>query len=135
MIPENFFSARIENVDVHNIINRAIEANEDYISDQVTNQLDKGLDGEGGDLGEYRNYEYKNRWDPVDLKLTGAFRKSIYPELHEDYIEMNASDPKTEKLTERYGDAILDLGEEGVNNTIEILKPEIQQLYSEEVMK
>lgn len=134
-MPENFFSERLENVDMHNVINRAIEANEDYISDQVTNQLDKGKDGEGEDLGEYRNYEYKNRWEPVDLKLTGSFRKSIHPELHEDYFEMNASDPKTDELTKKYGDTILDLGEEGIKNTIEAITPDVQQLYAEEVLK
>lgn len=135
MIPETFFSSRLEKVDMHEVLNKAIEANEEIISDQVTNQLNKGFDGNGEDLGEYANYAYKNRWKPVDLKLTGAFHESIKPKTYPDYFEMTASDPKTEELTQKYGDAILNLSEEGVRNTAEFIKNDLQQLYAEEVMK
>ena len=135
MIPETFFSERLARVDMHNVLNKAIEANEDFISDQITNQLDKGLDGDGNDLGEYRNYEYKNRWKPVDLKLTGEFRKSITVKGHEDYAEPTATDPKTEDLTAKFGDAILNLTDKAKEDTGEFIKEDVQLLYAEEVMK
>lgn len=135
MIPQNFFSERLERVDMHNVLNRAIEVNEDIISDQNTNQLDKGLDSVGNDLGEYANYEYKNRWKPIDLKLTGDFRKSIAPKTAAEEFAMSASDWKTDKLVTAFGSAILGLSDEGVQTTGEFIKDDVQQLFAEEVLK
>ena len=133
MIPGNFFSGRIENINMHDIINRAIEVNRDIIADQNTNQLDKGLDSEGNDLGEYSNFDYKNRWKPVDLKLTGDFRKSINPSVGSDSFSLDASDWKTTMLKKRYGNSILGLSKEGVEVTCEFIKEDMQKIFAEEV--
>lgn len=135
MIAQNFFSERLERVDMHNVINRAIENNEDIISDQNTNMLDRGEDAFGNDLGEYGNYEYKNRWRPIDLKLTGDFRKSINPKTLVDEFTMDSTDWKTDKLINAFGPAILGLNKEGVKNAGEFIKDDVQKLFAEEVLR
>ena len=105
----NFFTQRIGEVDLKSLLFKAIEKNQDVFNDQNTIQLDKGLDSFGNDLGEYANFNYKDRWRPVDLNLTGKFRRSIYAKPFEDRIEMEASDSKAERLAQWYGDGIVRL--------------------------
>jgi len=135
MIPANFFIAPLAAVDLNDVIKKSIEINADMISDLVGFQLDKGLDGEGKDLGEYANFEYKGRWSPVDLRLTGAFRQSIVPGTYKDFFEMTATDPKTEKLTLWYGDAIIDLSENAIDKTKEYIIDDMIKITEEEMVK
>jgi hypothetical protein len=121
MIPPKFFTAPLAAIDLEDVIKRAIDNNADLISDLVGKQLDQGLDGQGNDLGEYANFEYKGRWSPVDLKLTGDFRQSIVPGTYKDFFEMTASDPKTEDLTQRYGDPIIDLSDDSIEKVKEYI--------------
>ena len=135
MIPSNFFTAPLAAIDLNDVIQRSIEINADLISDLVGAQLDKGLDAEGNDLGEYANYFYKERWSPVDLKLTGAFRLSIVPGTYKEFFEMTATDKKTAKLTLRYGDAIIDLSEEAIDKTKEYIIDDMIKITEEEMVK
>jgi hypothetical protein len=135
MIPANFFIAPLAAVDLNDVIKRSIDNNADLISDLIGHQLDQGLDGQGKDLGEYANFEYKGRWSPVDLKLTGAFRQSIVPGTYKDFFEMTASDPKTEKLTTWYGEAIIDLSDEAIDKTKEYIIDDMIKITEEEMVK
>jgi hypothetical protein len=135
MIDDNFFIQQLLDINVHKIINRAIAANVDIIIDQNLIQLDKGLDSLGSDLGIYARYAYKDRWKPIDLNLSGDFRRSIYPQFSDESFTLEASDPKTSKLQMRYGDEILGLSEEGKQMAGEFIQEDVQNLFKEEVLR
>ena len=132
-LPNNFFSEKLEKIELHEVINKAIEKSADIISDQVTSQLQRGVDGKDESLGEYASYAYKGRLEPVDLRLTGDFWRSIVPKTYNDYFEMTATDPKTEMLTQKYGDAILDLDSQSVATAAEYIKEEMITIFSNEI--
>lgn len=135
MLNENFFTRIFEAIDLKEVMKKAINNKAAEISKLVKDQLQLGLDGNGKSLGEYARYDYKGRWSPVDLFLEGNFYKGIAPATYDQFFEMTDSDSKTEKLTTWYGDAILDLSEEHVDQTKVIIAPEMREIYSEEMHK
>ena len=94
-------------IDIPTAIDYAVSKNKEQLEDLNTLQLDTGADTEGKSLGNYRNIAYKGRLNPVDLKDTGAFRKGLKVKSVKGVIEMDSTDTKTVKLTERYGDNIV----------------------------
>lgn len=135
MITPDFFTGKLEAVDLNQVIGKAIDENESLISDLNGSQLNEGLDSKGGDLGEYKDFSYKNRFRPVDLRLTGEFRRSIYPKNEGDVFVMDATDWKAESLVERYGDDILGLNDENIQKAGEIIKEDLQIMFAEEVQR
>lgn len=93
-------------------LDETVQEHESEITDLNRKQLDKGLDSEGNSLGEYKHFDYKGRWEPVDLKQTGAFRSSFDAQPFGKGFEITASDPKTGELMDKYGDAILGIADE-----------------------
>lgn len=93
---------------------KALQANAEGIAELNREQLEKGLDSENKDLGIYRDFAYKNRFRPVDLKLTGDFHRSIKPEFASESFNMVATDEKTEKLQDKYGDDIIGLSDKSI---------------------
>lgn len=84
-------------------LQKAIIKNADAISDLNRQQLDKGLDSEGKSLGKYARFNYKGRWQPVDLKLKGPFRREFYVEPDEKKTEIKSTDWKESILIKMYG--------------------------------
>ncbi len=116
----------------------AIKLNNEYISDQLTFQLSEGIDGDGKEItnqvtgsSSYANFGYKGRWSPIDLRDTGVFYRSIIPKVFKDMFEMTSKDNKVEKLMETYGDAILNLTDDSVENIAQQVFPD----FSENVQK
>lgn len=111
-----FTHERMES-EVLNIIDDQEPAAVDLITQ---NQLMFGLDGEGKDLGEYASQayaEFKLSLNPrgvVDLRLTGAFHESIFMNADQFPVVFGATDEKTDKLLDRYGDNILTLRRENI---------------------
>ena len=102
------------------VIDAALD-HEAEITDINRFQLDKGLDSDGRDLGSYAIFAYKNRFSPVDLKDTGAFRQSFDLKAFGPAFELIATDRKTNDLQERYGEAILGLSDEGKQQAGQII--------------
>lgn len=124
MIPTDFFTKELSNIDLNIAISQAIAENENYITDQTRTMLRSGFDAYGKSLGEYSDSyaAYKGKKAPVDLLDTGAFQNSFKAVTYDNYMEINATDSKTEKITTNYGDAILGLDVKGVQNSGEQIK-------------
>jgi hypothetical protein len=120
---KRIFSDRLKAIAYEQLLKESIKAHEPEISDLNTEQMNKGIKGDGSEIGQYANIGYKGRLKPVDLYDTGSFHDKVYVELYDDVFEMNSRDVKTEKLIERWGEKILDLTTENKNNTGEIIKP------------
>lgn len=99
-------------------------------------QLEAGLNKDGHSIRpeySYLTVLYKQEagepYDRVTLRDTGDFYGSIVAEVRGQALEMEATDPKTEELQEKYGEAILGLSDDAVGEFCrEVLKPELQDL-------
>ncbi len=106
---QNVINARLFKIDFGRAFDFAIVEGETLLLDLATDQLDRGTDQEGSNLGTYANIAYKGRLRPVDLKDTGAFRRSFDLKNRGKVLSVTASDEKTDKLQDKYGDDILGL--------------------------
>lgn len=113
----------LQRINCNLAVAEAISENKEIMLKPNDTQLDKGLDSTSADLGEYKNFKYKNRFRPVDLLLTGEFRNT------EDVITGNDEavyidlDSKTESLMTRYGENIIGLPDTEFENTAQQLAP------------
>ena len=99
----------------------AIIENKDAILQLNDKQLDIGVDAKGQDLGQYKNFKYKNRFRPIDLKLTGEFRSE--EDIIVDDTQMLFVDPdsKTERIMEHFGEDVIGLTEDNIYEAAVIL--------------
>lgn len=81
----------------------AVEKNEADIIAANNRQLDQGLDGAGKSLGRYKNFKYKNRFQPVDLRLTGDYRRKKTVTADVKKTEIFSQDWKEPILEKKYG--------------------------------
>ena len=128
--------ARIDlliNLPYERLLDECVTENQDAITDLNRAQLDKGLDSDGKSLGEYKFFDYKSRWEPVDLKQTGSFRDSFKATPFGKGFEIEASDPKTGKLLDKYGEAVLGIAESDNDEVAAILLPDLIEKINAEL--
>lgn len=113
---------------------KALRANKETVAEYNREQLERGIDSEVRDLGIYKDFNYKNRWRPVDLKLTGDFHRSIKPKFGSSAFEMTSNDPKADMLQDKYGDTILGLSLEDIHELGEDITGQVQQGLREKVL-
>lgn len=112
------------------IVLEVVARNEPTIVDLNTAQLMEGKDSNGQIFGEYSSAayaEFKRSLNPrgvVDLKLTGKFHDSFYIEAARFPVFVDARDPKTGKLVEKYGSEIFGLTQESKEAAADQLGPE-----------
>lgn len=114
-ILQSIISQRLGSINIESAIDFAVKQHHEELEDLNTMQLDEGVDMEGKSLGSYGKLVYKGRYQPVDLKKTGDWRKSQKVTSQKGVIEMTASNWKTRVLIEDkdrqngYGEDILGL--------------------------
>jgi hypothetical protein len=113
----------------------AIERHEDAIMDLNRQQLDRGLDANGDSLGRYKNFKYKNRWQPVDLKLTGDFRRKFTLQSDEKETEIFSQDYKAKWLEKRFGVDINGVPSSLIPNMQDIIIDDFQEEYEKQLLK
>lgn len=130
-----FVSKRIGDIDFEKILRKLLEGRKIQIVDLNTLQLEKGLRADDQDLGVYKRFSYKQRFRPVDLKDTGDFHRSIQARVNSHSIEMTASDSKTDKLQDKYGDEILGLSDEAKQYIIDDIRNEFIDMVRKSILK
>lgn len=106
-----------------------IEQNADWIADCVREKqlYEKGENAAGISIADYMPYkpltiqiktEKRQPTDRVTLRDTGDFHKSIHVEADQTYFEIVADDWKTDDLKFKYGDNILGLTDENLNELL-----------------
>jgi hypothetical protein len=113
----------------------AIERHEDSIMDLNRQQLDRGLDANGKSLGRYKNYNYKGRFQPVDLKLKGPFRNKFTLQSDEKKTEIFSQDVKAPWLEKRYGVDINGEPATLIPNMQELIIDDFQEEYEKQLLK
>jgi hypothetical protein len=102
----DIFVHPLQDADPAQALIKSIEKNEEKILDLNRRQLDRGLDAEGKSLGRYKNFNYKRRFEPVDLKLTGSFRDKMNLQVTKTETTVFSQDQKEAKLQKQYGKEI-----------------------------
>lgn len=135
MIPsiKNMFVAPFQNLDMMELFRQAIQIHEQDIIAENESQLDEGIDANSQTLGDYKNFAYKNRFRPVDLFLTGAFRSKFFIVVHDTYAEINSTDEKTGKLMDKYGENIFGISKKNQHFIAEAIKPILGNLIKKEL--
>lgn len=123
------FTSPFKAVKMDAIIQAAMEKHDQQIIDYNLQQLDRGLDAKGKSLGKYANFKYKNRFQPVDLKLTGEYRRKKTLAAGKKSAEMFSQDEKAAKLEKKYGKDIEGLNKQNTDNVGELIQPYVQQLF------
>ncbi len=113
----------------------AIEKHEDAIMDLNRQQLDRGLDSKGESLGRYKNFKYKDRWQPVDLKLTGDFRRKFTLQSDDKQTTIFSQDHKAPGLEKRYGVDINGVPSSLIPNMQELIEDDFVEQYGKQLLK
>lgn len=129
------FVTPFKGIDMAMLLAKALESNDQEILDINRQQLDQGKDSKGASLGRYANFKYKNRWEPVDLKLTGDFREKFTLAPGKKSAEIFSQDRKNDILEKKYGKDIFGIAKPMLPNVGEIIKPTLKELFKEEVTK
>ena len=88
------------------------------IEDLLGAQLQRGEKGDGSKLPDYSEtsvHKFGKPAGPIRLYDTGAFYKGMTLEVTAKDFEIIDTDSKTGKLTERFGDNILQLNDKSLN--------------------
>ena len=80
----------------------AIGKNDEEIIEINLSQLDRGYTSTGKSLGRYKNFDYKGRYSPVDLKLHNDFRRKFTVAVNNKQTEIFSQDRKAPILEKRY---------------------------------
>lgn len=122
---EELFMSRLLRLQPAKAIQRAIENNEQAILDLNRQQLDRGQDADGKSLGRYRNFRYKGRFQPVDLKLTGDLRNKETIGVDDKKSEFFSQDWKDPVITKRYGKKVWGIQQQLLPNMQDIIRPDL----------
>jgi hypothetical protein len=126
---KTIFTDPFKGIKMDEIIAAGIERNENAILDLNRQQLNSGIDSRGKSLGKYANFKYKNRYQPVDLKLTGEYHRKKTLGIRKKDAEMFSQDEKAPMLEKRYGKDIEGLTFQNLGNAAELIKPHVQSLF------
>ena len=126
---------KLDGINFYQAIDFSVANHDSELEDLNTFQLDKGVDMEGKDLGQYKYLSYKGRLRPVDLKQEGDFRRSIKAISKQGQISFSASDWKAPILTKKYGENIIGLSRADLQNGVikDILLDDIIKNVSEQI--
>ena len=136
---------RAANSKIDDIKVKAVEQNGDLILDTVKGQMRAGLKGDGTLMRDYASDEYADfkaelpsyqaQFPKPDLYVTGAFQNAMVQNIvGKEYVIDSTDDEKTDDLIENYGEEIMDLTDENIENKI---KPKVTsdfvKLYKDEI--
>lgn len=112
-----------------------IKKNQAEALDLNTGQLFEGRDAKDQSLGGYANPRYaafKQTLNPagvVDLKLTGSFYQGFFANTDQFPVTFGSNDPKSEMLSEKYGQDIFGLNQNKLETFRQDIKPDVQDLF------
>lgn len=130
---KTFFVGPFKAIDMGELIGKAFENKAEQILDLNKQQLDAGRDAQGKSLGRYKNFKYKDRFEPVDLKLKGDYREAFTLNADRKKGEIFSQDWKAPILEKRYGKNIEGINSQNKPTAAEIIKPELGKLIKDKL--
>lgn len=123
-----------------NIVEVAISVISDNELEIPKDRLEQGIRADNTTFKPYTPFTIKmkkasggfiSQSGNIALKDTGDFYRSFNWVKKKDYLELDATDPKTNKLFEAFGDDILDVSEIEANEILEQTREQfIEQLHT-----
>ena len=132
---KNFLALPFKALDMEALVAEAMQEKDEQIIDLNHQQLDRGLDSKGNSLGRYKRFKYKNRFQPVDLKLTGDFRRKDTLAAGKKSAEIFSQDQKEPWLTKRYGKDIHGVPDQAKSNVAELIKDSLGERFKKKLLK
>lgn len=129
----NFLVAPLKKLDMVELFKQALEQNQDVVFSLNNQQLDRGIRADGSSLGRYKNFKYKNRWEPVDLKLTGEFRRKETLQEGNKNAEVFSQDQKNDMLVKKYGKDIFGISKQYQPNLAEAIEKTLGELIKKQL--
>ncbi len=129
------FTLPFELTDPKKALKDAIIKHEETILDLNRQQLDRGKDAKGDSLGKYKNFKYKGRWQPVDLKLTGDFRDKFSLEVDDKQTTIFSQDKKDDLLKKKYGKDIFGVADPFIPNVTNAIEDDFVKNYQKQLIK
>jgi hypothetical protein len=132
----NQLIAKINKVpnEVQRLVMNEIAQNTNILEDLNAEQLNKGIDSKGQkitpDYTPFTKAIKRAKGQPTDrvtLKDTGDFYSSIDYSANFSGVDYTATDSKTNDLTEKYGDDILGLTDESINDVIDFVEIDLAE--------
>lgn len=126
------FAGRFSRISPVENLKHSLIQNQREILDQNESQMDKGVDSEGNSIGSYKFFEYKNRYEPVDLLLTGSFRDKMFLTIDNEKTAISSTDEKRQRLVKKYGDDIFGIYDK--KRMAATIGPEFFKSYKEDLL-
>ena len=107
----------IGRIDLDTATGRALKARSNDIAELNRDQLKQGKRADGSFLPDYSNNsvtKFGKKKGPIKLYDTGDFYEGIKPEFAKTDFLLKDDDSKTDLLEDRYGDDILGLSKENI---------------------
>lgn len=119
--------------DLDSIILDAVKQNEAEIIDLNIEQLENGLNNDSSQIAPaYTTTTIQIKrlkgqpTNRVTLKNEGDFHNSIFIAYGSDRFALGSTDIKTKKLKKKYGFKVLGLTDDSIQETIELIKPDLR---------
>lgn len=132
---KDFLVRPFKDLDMQALIAEAMSEKDEPILDLNRQQLDRGLDAKGESLGRYKNFKYKNRYQPVDLKLKGDYREKFTLAAGKKSAEIFSQDFKDGFLKKRYGKDINGIAQPFKSNVAEIIRDPLGEKIKSKLLK
>jgi hypothetical protein len=132
---KDFLVLPLKEIDMEALIAETMQEKDDSIMDLNKQQLDRGLDAKGNSLGRYKNFKYKNRFQPVDLKLKGDFRNKFTMAAGKKSAEIFSQDFKDGFLVKHYGKDIQGIADQSKSNVAELIHDPMGEKYKKKLLK
>lgn len=156
MITPDFFTSKIESVDMNSIIGKSIELNQDEIVELNRDQLWDGKDALGNDItpsylddpyfktkeaaAAYMRWKQKITPNPdrkpetPNMYINGSFYKSLKLDPGTEDFSIKTDSPLGRKIDQKF-DNLEGLTDDSIQLAGEIIKEDLQNLFSEEIQK
>lgn len=129
-------------IDVMQLVVKSISDNETKILDLNRRQLFAGNDANGNEIIPFytdftieKKIEKGQPIDRVTLLDTGDFYNSIFLNPFGNEFEFDARDIKTSDLKEKYGNDILGIANDDLDDAAELIKDSLIEYYGNELRK
>lgn len=129
----------LTSLDIKAMVKASVEAHTAEIEDLNTDQLNAGLNAEGQRITPpYVPFtvavkQAKGQPTYPTMKDEGDFHRSIFVKTHQNAFEMDAADPKTARLIDKYGEEILGLTNKNIDEASEIIEDTLVKIFEQKI--
>jgi len=126
---------RLADGGMEEILEKALDEEEDFILDLNRAQLEDGMRADGTQLPPYSPYTVQikaakgQQTQPMNLRDTGAWQSRFQMRKYDKFFEIVSTDYKDVRLVERFGEQIEGLTQENIGVALDKMLPHMQEEF------